>query len=67
MTRARISAEICSCRNRSRRLLIEYVHDRLSLTFYLGLHLADAAADLPNTSADRLHARFLGGIRPRPP
>ncbi|GAA2185377.1 hypothetical protein GCM10009848_14820 [Micromonospora lupini] len=54
------------CPNRRRRLLIEYAHNRLSLTFYLGLHLADAAADLPSVPADRLHARFLGWARFRP-
>ncbi|MEU0546968.1 hypothetical protein [Micromonospora sp. NPDC005979] len=53
------------CANRRRRLLIEYAHDRLSLTFYLGLHLAEAAVDLPSLPAERLHARFLGWTRPR--
>ncbi|MET7948003.1 hypothetical protein [Micromonospora sp. NPDC005324] len=55
------------CPDRRRRLLIEYADDRLSLAFYLGLYLADAAADLPDLSADRLHDRFLGWARFRPP
>ncbi|MFG1916074.1 hypothetical protein [Micromonospora sp. NPDC048898] len=51
------------CPNRRRRLLIEYAHDRLSLAFYLGLHLADAAVDLSHPPADELHVRFLGWTR----
>ncbi|MCG5443578.1 hypothetical protein NIE79_001391 [Micromonospora sp. NIE79] len=54
------------CPDRRRRLLIEYADDRLSLAFYLGLRLADAAADLPGLPADSLHARFLGWARFRP-
>ncbi|WP_433536457.1 hypothetical protein ACQPZK_00870 [Micromonospora sp. CA-249363] len=53
------------CANRRCRLLVEYAHDRLSMMFYLGLHLAEAAVDLPDLSAERLHARFLGWTRPR--